>query len=236
MREPRRISVPAPFTVKSSRRSCSGLTTVTLIFWCTCSSRRFTWRSNMACPRDSAPGASRRSTSVARLTTEGGLPAPTTRPGRRLRNTSLRVSSVSVRVRSSRNRASTDCAAAASSETSGMAPRPIAARIASTVAALISASAWTISQETASSMQPVRHALAPARRRPSAPASPSRTTGMRPRSGQDPQVEVHRVQRALHDLRAGDQHREALLALRAEQLQVKVDVGLGCRRSPGTAG
>ncbi len=45
--------------------------------------------------------------------------------------------------------------------------------------------------------------------------------------GQDAQVEVDRVQRALHDLRAGHQHREALFPLRAEQLQVQIDVGLG---------
>ena len=45
--------------------------------------------------------------------------------------------------------------------------------------------------------------------------------------GQDAEIEVHRIERALHDLRVRRQDREALLALRAEQLQVEVDVGLG---------
>ena len=44
---------------------------------------------------------------------------------------------------------------------------------------------------------------------------------------QDAQIEVQRIQRALHDLRVGRQHREALLALGPVQAQVQVDVGLG---------
>ena len=64
MREPRRISVPAPLTVNSSRSSCSGLTTVTLNRCGTDSTSCLTCRSSIACPRGSAPGASSRCVSV----------------------------------------------------------------------------------------------------------------------------------------------------------------------------
>ena len=137
------------------------------------------WRSNSACPRDSAPGASSRSVSVARLTTEGGFPAPTTRPGRRLRNTTLRVSSAVASPASRRKRVSMVSAAAASTDTSGIAPRAMTARIAPTVAGPSSASARMISQGTASSssQSETRVAWASASfgsRRPSS------TTGRRP--------------------------------------------------------
>ncbi len=164
--------------------------------------------------------------SVARLTTDGGLPAPTTSPGRRLRNTTLRVSSVVASVASSRKRASIVKAAAASTETSGIAPavdhganRFHARRAHLQVGADELAGDGVLQQPLGDPrrlrVRVLRLEEAEQHHRQEAQA------------GQDAEIEVNRIERPLHDLRVGRQDGEALLSLRAKQLEVEIDVGLG---------
>ena len=187
MREPRRISVPAPLTVNSSRSSCSGLTTVTLRRCGTDSTTRLTWLEQHGLP---ARQRARRQQPlrIGRQADHRQHRPAVRREARHAGSGTRSCASPAHRRATPAGRSASSCSSAsvvASSDTSGIAPRATMARIVARVSAPIGRRRpWRERPRTARRPRATtRTRASPARRRPWARAgrAPPPAAGPDPR-------------------------------------------------------